>query len=54
MGSVYIAFIIWREWQRDRKEHADRTSDFVKTMNRYARLRELDQGGLIGKRKGVR
>jgi hypothetical protein len=40
MVTTYGCYVIWKEWQRDRKEHADRTNLFNKTLNRYARLLE--------------
>ncbi len=43
--SMVLAFglyIVWREWQRDRGQHTERTSEYINGMNTAARLREID------------
>lgn len=35
-------YVIWGQWQRDRKEHQHRTEVFTQTLNRYARILEAN------------
>lgn len=37
-------YVIWGQWQRDRKEHQHRTEVFTQTLNRYARILETAPG----------
>jgi hypothetical protein len=50
MVTSFGIYILWKEWQKDRGEHAERTLDFNKTLNRYARLLERAAGGKGSKR----
>lgn len=36
-------WMVWREWMKDRAEHAARTLDYVVGMNSAAALRETDK-----------
>lgn len=42
MGATAALAIVWIQWSKDRKEHRERTIDYIEGMNMAARLREKD------------